>query len=273
MEEYKEIKELYGVIGYPLGHSFGPLLHNWGFKKCELQNTYMKWEIPPQDLSAFLVSMDTLPIHGVSVTIPYKQMVIPYLNDITEEARNIGAINTIYWKDNELWGENTDWYGFLQPLKNMNPHIQKAMILGAGGAALACIVGLKNMGVSSIYVAARKKKRLEELKKRFKVIPVDWKHKESYTADLLVNSTPLGMSGDFESHCPFDGSLDGFNYVYDLVYNPVQTRLINKAASSNNCIAISGLYMFIYQALKQFEIWTGYCFSVDEAENLLRRYV
>ena len=266
-------RKLYGVIGYPLGHSFGPLLHNWGFKKHNLQNIYLKWEIPPRDLGAFVVSLHTLSIQGISVTLPYKQKIIPYLDEITPEAKKIGAVNTVYWNASELWGENTDWFGFLQPLQNMNAHIDNALILGAGGAALACIVGLQNMGVSKIYVAARRKERLQDLEKRFQIVPVDWQEKTNFPADLLVNSTPLGMSGDLESSTPFEGNLEAYKYVYDLVYNPIQTRLLHAAASSSNCTAVSGLYMFIYQALKQFHIWTGYEFPVDEAEALLRKHL
>ena len=270
MQEIEKTK-LFGVVGYPLGHSLSPVLHNWGFYKCDLQHTYLKWQIPQRDLGAFIVSMYTLPIYGASVTIPHKKTVIPYLDDISQEAREIGAVNTLFWKNKELYGENTDWQGFLQPLINMGIEAQSALILGAGGAALSSIVGLQKLGVSKILVAARKKHVLQELEAKFGIKPVDWDYKEDYKADMLVNTTPLGMAGEYQSVSPFDGSLEGFNYVYDLVYNPLQTNLIQKAATEQNCTVISGLYMFIYQALRQFQTWTGCEFPVEEAEDKLKQ--
>ncbi len=272
MQEIEKITKLFGVVGYPLGHSLSPLLHNWGFYKCDLQHTYFKWQIPHSDLGAFIVSMYTLPIHGASVTIPYKRTVIPYLDDITQEARDIGAVNTLYWENNELYGENTDWQGFLQPLINMGIEAQSALILGAGGAALSSIVGLQKLGVSEIFVAARKRHILHDLEARFGIKPVDWENKELYEADLLVNTTPFGMAGgEYQSLSPFDGSLKGFNHVYDLVYNPLQTKLIQQATTEHDCTVISGLHMFIYQALRQFQTWTGCVFPIEEAEAKLKQ--
>ena len=262
----------YGVIGYPITHSLSPALHNWAFQQKGLSKTYFRWSIEAEKLGDFIIAVRTLPIAGVSVTIPHKQTIIPYLDTLTDRALKIGAVNTLYWQDNNLVGDNTDLFGFMAPLINLKTEIASALILGSGGASRAVIAGLKELSVSEIYLTNRTKDKAKRLADEFDLKLVDWEVRHEVNADLLVNSTPLGMHGKWENHSPWPYSLKPFKIVYDLIYNPLQTKLLLHA-QKEGCMTISGLSMFVYQALEQFRIWTGKEFSPDEATNFLKKLI
>ncbi len=261
---------LFGVVGYPLSHSLSPVLHNWAFKKASLPHVYLLWEISPSNLPAFMVCVRTLKIRGVSVTLPFKERIIPYLDVLTEDAIRVGAVNHLFWEDNRLCGNNTDVEGFLSPLREIE--IDSALVLGTGGAALAVIWGLLKKGVKRIFVAGRNLKRLSYLRDRFGISPVEWDKRSQVRAFLLINATPLGMSS-YELSLPFPkDALHHFSFVYDIVYNPIDTPLII-AAKKEGCRVIDGLSMFIQQALLQFEKWTTQTFSTSEARSLLTKKI
>jgi len=266
-----EYKKIFGVIGYPISHSLSPIIHNWGFKLFNLPYVYFKWSIDPCKLPEFIVSVDTLNIGGFSVTIPFKEKIIPYLDEVTDEATAVGAVNLVYVNENKKIGHNTDVDGFLAPIKDID--VDSALILGCGGAALACIYGLKKNKIESITVAGRNKDKLNWVKKRFNVEIIDWDLRDKPNADLLINCTPIGMSSyKDENPYPDKDGLSRFQLVYDVVYNPLETKLI-KDAKNLGIKVIPGIYMFIYQALFQFQIWTNKTFDVNEAINLLRQYL
>ncbi len=258
---------IFGVVGYPLSHSLSPILHNWAFKQLSLPHVYLLWEVPPLNLPEFMVAVQTLKIRGVSVTLPFKESVIPYLDGLTEDALKIGAVNHIFWERDRLWGNNTDVEGFLTPLKDLE--IDSALVLGTGGASLAIIWGLLKKGVKRIYVSGRNPKRLAFLKDKFGIYPIPWEKRASISATILVNATPLGMRS-YDSSLPIPKEfLGNFSIVYDIVYNPIETPLL-KAAREKGCRVINGLTMFIHQGLLQFEKWTHHSFSTSSAHSLLR---
>ncbi len=265
---------LLGIIGSPLGHSLSPLLHNWALETAGLRGAYMAWPLAADQLAAFMLSMRVLKIQGCSVTIPFKQSVIPYLDGLTAQARNTGAVNTLFWANEKgLWGDNTDCPGFVAPLKDMGRIPDSALILGAGGAALACVAALRQAGVSTIMVAARRSDALERLRRRFEIIKVGWEGRQTRPAGMLVNATPLGMAGDMQAMSPLPREfLGNFPLVYDLIYNPAQTRLMQEAAEAG-CQTLGGMGMFVYQAAAQFELWTGKSFAGDQAVELLRAHL
>jgi shikimate dehydrogenase len=257
----------YGVLGYPVTHSLSPFLHNQAFQKLDLECRYFKWEITPDDLADFMQAVRDLPLSGVSVTIPHKEEVVFFLDRVSPEALEIGAVNTVYHQDGELWGTNTDYLGFMAPLKGLE--IESALVLGAGGAARSVLYGLKKMGATRVYISNRNRFKADKLAGEFEVQSLDWSDRGDAEADILINTTPLGTSGENESRSPWSFEKLPFRVVYDLVYNPLKTRLLEQA-EEKGITALSGLSMFIHQAREQFRIWTGQSFEPEWAERLLR---
>jgi shikimate dehydrogenase len=264
--------QIFGIIGYPLGHSLSPTLHNWGFARTSFPGTYCRWPVTAEQLPAFMLAVRTLNIRGVSVTIPHKESVIPHLNGLTPRALAVGAVNTLYWEGDLLMGDNTDVAGFLAPLQLRHASITSALVLGAGGAARAVLAGLREVGCQKIVLANRSPEAARKMAAEFGATPCPWEERKEVRAELLVNTTPLGMLGDFVDQTPWEGSMGRFTLVYDLIYNPLQTRLLGEAEDAG-CTTLSGLDMFIHQGLAQFQRWTGLEFPLAEADRLLRKHL
>lgn len=260
---------LLGIIGHPLSHTLSPVLHNWGFRELGIQASYHVWDTPPEKLQAFLAALRTLPIHGASVTIPHKEPVMPLADRLTANAREIGAVNTLYWEDGKLWGDNTDVTGFMAPLLERGTAPGTVLVLGAGGAARAAVCGLHRAGWK-VLLSSRTGNRADRLAHSFQAEQVPWSERHAVRPDLLVNTTPLGMSGPFQGLSPWKDSLHGISLVYDLVYNPRETPLLAQAAREG-VATIPGLPMFVHQALAQFERWTGRRFPLPGAMALLEQ--
>lgn len=265
---------LYGVIGHPVGHSLSPILHTWAFSCLQLPGAYLKWDVDSSDFAAFTVALRVLPIHGVSITLPHKQRIIPYLDHLTSEAMQIKAVNTVYWEQGSLWGTNTDWQGIFRPLHERSLVPASALILGAGGASLAAVVALRQLGCHTIFLSARDEQKVNRQFAGQGIVSVPWEERSECEPDMLINSTPLGMAGDLQNHSPWpEGhSLKGVSWVFDLVYTPKQTRLLSEAEQAG-CKTISGLEMFVYQALGQCEVWTGQGFDPRAAYDFLSGFV
>lgn len=262
-------KTLYAIIGHPLGHTLSPLLHNWGFELHGLDSVYLAFPTKPEKLGDFMAAMRTLPISGASVTIPHKRAVAQYLDQRTYRAKMVGAVNTLFWKEGELWGENTDVAGIVQPIASLERKVDRAMVLGAGGAARAAVAGLRELGVKEILVCNRTLFKAETLAHDLQVRVLDWEKRESFKGDLIINSTPLGMSGDWETMSPLPGGGPAQETaVFDLVYNPLRTKLLTEA-SKQGCTVISGLEMFAAQGMAQFELWTGRTLEPGLVRDLL----
>ena len=251
-------QKLYCVIGWPLAQSLSPLLHNTGFQQLGLDCIYLQFPISPLDLPRFLDSVRLLPIAGCSVTIPHKTTVIPYLDAISPEAKRIGAVNTLYWQDNQLFGENTDFTGFLAPLAGYELNSMNVLLLGAGGAARAFLCGLKERRAKKIFIATPSNSRHLPLAEEFAVEGISWQERYDVQADLIINATPLGMHGSHEDETPYDFSQSAYTtkLAYDIVYNPLETRFLREAAKQGIEV-ISGRTMFFEQGNAQFRLWTG----------------
>ena len=254
--------ELYGVLGKPLGHSLSPLIHNTAFSYLGMNAVFLPLEATSvQDFSAF---QEMSRLRGSSVTIPYKEAIRTETQSVSAAADQVGAINTLVCKENGWHGENTDVEGFLRPLLDrMQLAGMKAAVLGSGGAARAVVYALRSQG-AAVCVIGRNRERAAILADRFGAESAGWDQFRHIRWDLLVNATPVGMSPNVnESPVPAD-FLNG-EWIYDLVYNPGETRLLREAAQ-RGCKIIGGAEMFLAQALEQEKLW----FGVEGPEKAMR---
>ncbi len=258
---------LLGIVGHPLGHSLSPLLHNWAAATLGLKQVYLAWDKNAEDLPKFIEAVRVLPIHGLSVTIPHKEKVLGLVDKTTDRVQVVGAANTLYWRDGELWAENTDVQGFLAPLQGQC--FASALVLGSGGAARAVLAGLKEMEIGEVYVTNRTAERAEELAEEFCAKAVPWDERADVEAELVVNTTPLGLAGKDEGQTPMEVFRPG-QTAYDLVYNPLETAFL-LAAKRAGARTIGGLEMFVGQAAGQHALWLpeGPGMPCEEARRLL----
>lgn len=249
---------LHGIIGYPLGHSLSPLLHNTAFKTLGLPGVYLPWPVEPGRLPAFMDAVRLLNIRGCSITIPHKIDIVPLLDAVSEGVRLMGACNTLYRDGDTIRGENTDVLGFMEPLRKLPlPQGAHALLLGAGGVARAAALGLRRLGLTRISVTNRRQERAEELAAAFNLNVVPWEARGEIEADLLINATSLGMTGAHETETPYPAAcFRGQGIAYDLIYTPFQTRFLREAAQAG-WMPLSGLDMFLGQGDAQFHLWTG----------------
>jgi shikimate dehydrogenase len=258
-----------GLIGYPLAHSLSPKIHTAALKACGLQGDYSLFPIHPDDqqgLKALLSRVRSGEITGLNVTIPHKQNVIELMDGLTPTAKAIGAVNTIYMQDDKLIGDNTDAHGFLSDLKKfVNEETGRqvntnALILGAGGSARAVVYALL-INNWNVTLAARRIEQAQSLTQSFSnyQLPItNFTDLPLSTFHLIVNTTPLGMTPNIEvSPLPENINLSPHTIIYDLVYNPRETKLV-KDARAQGLSASTGLGMLIEQAALAFEKWTGH---------------
>ena len=264
------MRKIVGLIGYPLGHSVSPAMHNAAFKELGLDYEYVPFEVEPADLPEALPGLRALHIAGFNVTIPHKEAIIPLLGDVTRLARTVGAVNTVVNQDGELTGYNTDGPGFIESLKedaSFEPRGKKVVVLGAGGASRAVAAMLAEMGAASLVISdiiEEKAKELAEYTGGLSKTKCGWSKPDSLLlkteieqADLLVNTTPLGMHPEVnKSPLPDKIKLPKKLVVYDLVYNPAETKLL-KTAKAAGCRAVSGLGMLVRQGALAFTVFTG----------------
>jgi len=259
-----------GLIGYPLGHSLSPTIHTAALQACGLEGDYSLFPIKPDDvpgLEKLLARLRTGELRGLNATIPHKQNVIQFLDELTPRAGAIGAVNTIYFREGRLTGDNTDAPGFLADLNRFlapnQPDIpgqKSALVLGAGGSARAVVYALINDGWN-VTVAGRRIAQAEELVSQIKnarAIELNRASIQAAIFRLVVNATPVGMVPNIDrSPLPEGLLLPPDIFVYDLVYNPRETKLVRDACS-RGYHAETGVGMLVEQAALAFEIWTGY---------------
>lgn len=276
-KELDEATEVYGILGSNTSVSMSPYIHNAAFRFHGLNAVFVP--LQTHDLDEFMRRMVKpatreidLNFRGFSVTIPHKQAIIKHLDFVDETAAKIGAVNTVKIVDGRLYGYNTDAPGFIEPLLNSYGDLQGARVavLGAGGAARAVVYALKNAG-AQVTIFARDLTKSKTLADEFEVELKELPNPESQIPnpkfdgfDILVNTTPLGMRGKAEGETPVSAEqLAGFHLVYDLVYIPFQTRLMEEADRAQ-VPKIGGLAMLIAQAVEQQKIWTGLDAPVKE---------
>ncbi len=265
VKELNEETEIYGIVGNPVSHSLSPFMHNAAFEFHDLNAVYIPFAV--KNLDEFIKRMVRTKtceidwnLKGFSVTIPHKQTIIKYLDEIDETARKIGAVNTVKIEDGKLYGFNTDADGFLATLRNLYGDLRRAevAVLGAGGSARACIYALKKEG-ADVCIFARNIEKANDLAIEFKVklkeLPI--KNNELQDFDIIVNTTPLGTKGELESQTPVTSAqFSNVKLALDLIYNPSKTQFMREAEKSN-VQTWNGLRMLAWQAMLQFKIWTG----------------
>lgn len=250
-----------GIVGNPVGHSSSPAIHNEVYREEGIDWVYVPFEV--DDLPLFVRRMADPKtremrwnLRGLSVTIPHKVTAATLVDEVDEQARRVGAINTVSIEGDRLRGFNTDVWGIIEPIRQrMDPRSKLAIVIGAGGAAAAACVALKDAG-ANVRLLSRNRGRAERLALRLGVGFGEFEEVVGESYDVMINATPVGMEGypDRQFHpdfAPSPGSL-----IFDLVYNPLETPLLAKARA-RGCHTISGIEMLIEQAARQHEIWTG----------------
>lgn len=265
---------MYAVIGNPISHSLSPVIHNSFFDRKGLNSIYVPLKIEETDLAQGLLMLRTN-FQGFNVTIPHKEAIIPYLDEVHEIARRYGAVNTVQVVDGKLIGYNTDGFGFLKSLRDVEINVQekKVLLLGAGGSARVVAYEILQAG-GILTIAIRNPMKGIQLKEELEAgtgCSVNLMKLEDVTEafDCVINSTPVGMYPEIEVSPISQEILEGAELVYDLIYNPYQTKLLHMA-EQQGCKAINGLPMLVYQALKSLEIWTGEKLSVEEEKALYK---
>lgn len=252
--------ELYGIMGNPVSHSLSPAMHNGAFTHLGMNRVYLPF--PSQDAAAAMNGFRALGVKGVSVTIPHKQAVIAHLDEIDPVAAKIGAVNTLLIDSGRIKGFNTDWLGANRALEQeMSLAGKKVLLLGAGGSARAIGFGLLEAG-AEVLIASRTKSSGEALAATLNCPWHSIAEAGTIKADALVNATSVGM-GDLADQSPIGAEfLGNFPVVMDIVYAPLETRLLREARAAG-CKTVNGLGMLLYQGAAQFELWTGEAAPVE----------
>jgi shikimate dehydrogenase len=274
-------KKILGIFGYPVGHTLSPLMHKIAGEYHSLDLIYLAFSVKPEDLPAALAGAKALAISGINLTIPHKETAIPLVDELSEEALLIGAINTIVLSDGKLIGYNTDGKGFITALEkdaNENLRGKTVFLLGAGGAARAIVIHLALAGTKKITIANRTLSRAKELAFHLgnntgiasvSAIPLEKKILIPYMeeADIIINTTRMGMSPDDSTIWPNEG-LRPRHLVCDIVYRPLATPLL-QAAKAKGCRTLDGLGMLIYQGALSFKLWTDRDMPTDQVRKRL----
>lgn len=254
VEKFTRNAKLYGVIADPVRHSVSPAVHNRAFQARRLDAVYLPFLVAPAHLKDFFAFADKLPIAGFSVTIPHKQKVLRYLDIVDPLARRIGAVNTVWKKAGKWRGTNTDADGVTGPLsKVMRLPNARILLVGNGGAARGAAYALTAAG-SQVSIVGRNVDRVRALAKVCGAEPLSHEQCETMDFDAVVHATPLGMY-PHTNECFFEKRIPG-QVVFDMVYNPLETVLLKRAREEGKT-TVDGLRMFLEQAARQFEIWTG----------------
>jgi shikimate dehydrogenase len=281
----RSVPSLVGIFGYPVAHSRSPAMHNAAFRALKLDYHYLPFAITPAGLAAAVQAIRALGMAGVNLTIPHKERVIPYLDELSAEARHIGAVNTIVNHQGRLIGHNTDGRGFLLSLRaawHLSLRGRGVCLLGAGGAARAVAMALVGAGVERLFIANRHLKRAEQLARaagrrkahasvRVRAIPLSDRalRRAADDCECLVNATAVGLRhGDPRLVSP--AVVSGFPFVCDLIYQPVVTPLLRDARAAG-CRTINGLGMLVYQGALSFQLWTGRTAPIAVMERAAKR--
>jgi len=254
IEQVDVATRVYGVVGDPIAHSLSPAIMNAAFRRENVNAVYLA--LHAKTLKDLLNCVREIPIHGISVTMPYKEAILPHLDNTDAHTTKIGACNTVVRaQDGKLYGFNTDAAGIVRPLERRLNTLEGARILviGAGGAARAAVFGLKERG-SEVYILNRTAAPARKLAHQAHARIVKRPDLKKLAFDVIINATPVGMGNTRES--PLQEQEINARYVFDMIYDPAETRFL-KMAKERGAQIIPGFEMFVHQAARQFEIWTG----------------
>ena len=285
--KFNNSTQVIGVIGHPIKHSLSPLMHNISFELNGLKYIYLPFDVPATNLKDSLKGMLALGIKGFNITLPHKEKIFQFLNEASEEANVIGAVNTVVNDGGVLHGYNTDVHGIIETLSPFKDEIEgkEVSIIGAGGAARSVIFTLiRSFKVSKINLINRTVQKTESLKDYF-TVKMLYECFKTYPlvppdligifekSTLIVNATSIGMLPDIEDSPTT--SVESFHkdqIVFDLIYNPLKTKFLELAESKGAKI-INGLKMFVEQGAKSYELWTGEKMPIDKIYNTLQAYL
>ena len=262
------MKKNFGIIGNPIKHSLSPTLHNYWFKKYNIDANYSILDVEEKDLPNLIEKIKDKSISGINITLPYKQKIIPYLDKMVNDAEVTSSVNTVYLDNNKtVIGENTDVFGLQAGyLKEVdNALTKKALIIGAGGVSPSVILSLQKSGVKNISIINRTLEKCIFLKKKFDFLNIlDWKNikQEIKKYDIIVNATSLGLKDGQDFDFDFESIKENLIYI-DTIYNPLETKTI-KYLKEKDIRVFNGLDMFIYQGQKSFYLWNKINPEIDQ---------
>jgi shikimate dehydrogenase len=266
--------QLIGVIGWPVGHSFSPAMHNAAAADLGLDFVYVAMPVEPEHLAAAVRGLPAIGFRGFNVTVPHKEKVMPLLDEVDTAAQAVGAVNTVVIQREgrpRLVGYNTDWSGFMADVQEQGVEVQgqECLVLGAGGSARGVAYGLASAG-GRVHLFARRIEQGWQLVQDLaghvsqgQILAYDWQEigdvcRELAAVSLIVNTTPVGMTPQVgETPWPAGVPFPKGVFVYDLVYNPAETRLVREARTAG-CRAVTGLGMLLHQGAQAFRLWTGH---------------
>ncbi len=254
IEQVDAATRVYGVAGDPVVHSLSPAIMNAAFRRENVNAVYLT--LHAKTLKDLLTCVREIPLHGISVTMPYKEAILKHLDNTDSHTTKIGACNTVVRaQDGKLYGFNTDAAGVVRPLERRLPTLEgaKILVLGAGGAARAAVFGLKERGCE-VYILNRTAGPAKKLARQARARTVKRADLKKLSFDVIINATPVGMGNTRET--PLQEHEINARYVFDMIYDPGETRLL-KLARERGAQVIPGIEMFVQQAARQFEIWTG----------------
>src|SRR5579863_897404 len=253
IEQIDAATRVYGVAGDPVAHSLSPAIMNAAMRRETVNGVYLP--LHAKTLKDLLACVRDIPIHGLSITMPYKTAILSHLDNTDSHTTKIGACNTVVRaQDGKLYGFNTDAAGVVRPLEQrITIEDAKILVLGAGGAARAAVFGLKERG-AEVYVLNRTAETGQKLARSAHARSVKRADLKKLSFDVIINATPVGMGNVKDS--PLNENEINARYVFDMVYDPLETRLL-KMAKARGAETIAGMEMFVHQAARQFEIWTG----------------
>jgi 3-dehydroquinate dehydratase / shikimate dehydrogenase len=254
IEQVDPATRVYGVAGDPVAHSLSPAIMNAAFRRENVNAVYLA--LHAKTIKDLITCVREIPIHGLSVTMPYKQAILPYLDNTDTHTTKVGACNTVVRaQDGKLYGFNTDTAGVVRPLERRLSTLDGAriLVLGAGGAARAAVFGLKERG-AEVYILNRSAAPAQKLARQARARSIKRADMKKLAFDVIINATPVGMGNSHET--PLQEKEINARYVFDMIYDPGETRFL-KLARERGAQVIPGIEMFVQQAARQFEIWTG----------------
>ena len=258
----------YLVIGNPIEHSLSPKLHNFWIKKNNINAVYDKKKLEENEIKGFIKQIKQEKIAGLNVTVPFKKIVISYLDKLSFEADQTQSVNTIIFDNDNLIGHNTDIGGFTKAIKSLNYKMKgkRIFILGAGGVVPSIIYALHNMEASEITISNRTKQKAENLKNQFNNLKIlEWGNIPDF--DVVINATSLGLNNEV-INLDFSNVGNG-KLFYDVIYNPIETNFLKEGKKLGNIVE-NGKLMFVYQAFDAFKLWHGIAPEIsNEALKLL----
>jgi len=271
---------VYGVIADPIGHSLSPHIHNAAFQAMGIDAVYCPFRVPADSLDQFIQDAPRLDIRGLSVTIPHKEAIARHLTKVDPAVKSIAAVNTVVFDGSEVIGYNTDYNAAMDCLEHTLGTIgaqpspvknKRVLVLGAGGVARPIVYGLRNRG-ALVTVASRTRQRSDRLAKAFDCKAIDWEARNRALCDVLINCTPVGMHPNVDESPISKTFLKPSMLVFDAVYNPESTLLL-KDARSRNCQVITGVEMFLRQAMLQFFLFTREEAPLDLMHEVIKKTI